>query len=188
MKYALYFALFLFTINAIGQTKVEVEKRISKELIPEGAKAYISKNFKTKKIKWFFEKGENHSSYEAKFCEFGSDFSVEFSTDGTLEDVEVRFKFKSLKEHIKSHIEKSLEEVFSNFRVLKTQLQLTTYDPEKITSFFNTNTIPEGGLLELIVLGKTEQSKNRYEILINPEGKIFSMLKLEEKNQLFLQF
>lgn len=188
MKSVLFIALILFITSGIAQTKIEVEKRIPADSVPENAQHFIKKHFKAKRLKWYFERNQNHSSFEAKFCEFKKHISVEFSTDGTLEDVEVQIRFKKLEKQLETKIKQTLREEFSNFRILKTQLQFRKYHPEQLQLFFETNTVPKDCFLELIVLGKTETSKNRYEILINSNGEKVSMLQLKEQNQLFLQF
>ena len=129
MKSVLFIALILFTTSGIAQTKIEVEKRIPAD--------------SAKRLKWYFEKNQNHSSFEAKFCEFKKHISVEFSTDGTLEDVEVQIRFKKLEKQLETKIKQTLGEEFSNFRILKTQLQFRKYHPEQLQLFFETNTVPK---------------------------------------------
>tara|TARA_R110002012_G_scaffold139590_5_gene296988 strand:- start:931 stop:1497 length:567 start_codon:yes stop_codon:yes gene_type:complete len=188
MKLVLLFFTVLSTLVVSGQTKIEIEKRISQDSVPNKAKIYISEQFKASNIKWFFEKTNARSSYEAKFCELNKRFSVEFSIDGTLEDIEVLIKFKKLAPETKKIITTLLNSKFTNYRVLKTQFQQSDYDKTKLELFLKTKTLSELDLLELIVLGKTENSKNRYEILINSKGEVLSMLQLKEQSQTFLQF
>ena len=48
MKSVLFIALILFTTSGIAQTKIEVEKRIPADSVPENAQHFIKKHFDIK--------------------------------------------------------------------------------------------------------------------------------------------
>ena len=87
--------LCCFSITA--QTKNEKEFRISLSEFPQNSQEILSAvQDQVKRIRFYKEIDGDQESYESKF-KFGKRwFSVEFSKDGVLEDIEVTVKEKQI--------------------------------------------------------------------------------------------
>jgi len=162
--------------SGISQTKIEIEQPISKDSVPELAKSYISTNYNPKKIKWILEQNAFNTSIEAKFCLNKEKYSVEFNTDGTLQDVEIIKKFKTLEKSLQLKISSHLEELFVRHRILKLQIQYI----KGLKNTANTN-------YEMVVLGKTTSKKSRYELTYNYLGEFIAKSEITEKPLIYLQ-
>ena len=108
------FLLILFLPGLLcSQQKYEKEYRITTEDLPTEALNYINAFPFDKKIKWYREEGLNTSSIEAKTRYKKQKYSIEFSNDGTLEDVEIKIPFKSIPAKTKSAITAELNFFFN---------------------------------------------------------------------------
>lgn len=123
MKYLLVLGLFYLSGVCCAQEKIEQEYRINIAQVPEEAKLFVSKFNPTKKTKWQKEESENGSSLEAKFKKNGLRYSVEFTAQELLEDVEVVVDFSQVPKEIKEQIQYNLKNTFDYYKVEKTQEQ-----------------------------------------------------------------
>lgn len=98
MQRTIYIFLMLsitFTATAIGQTKNEKEERIKKEVFPKIALLTLNDlPQSSKRLKFYRETDGDKKSYEAKFKLNRKIYSIEFNSQGQLEDVEVKIKKK----------------------------------------------------------------------------------------------
>lgn len=184
---ALFFLLFIAQMD--GQVKYEKEERIKTEDLP----AVISSSFqaipKGKKGKWYKETGLKSESYEYKAIYFKRQYSIEFSADGTLEDVEILLKKKDISDAVLEVVCEALRPQYQDFRVLKTQIQIRPPLAE-LSSLLSmppplddrTNTF------ELVVEVDTENGSELREILLSEESKIHSSKKIISGNQDNLEF
>lgn len=92
MKQDLVFLFMIFVValsNDKGQTKYEREFRMSEKKVPQKAREFVHSMDFESKVKWYFEENLQGNSIEAKLKQQGQQYSVEFDTLGTLQDVEV---------------------------------------------------------------------------------------------------
>jgi hypothetical protein len=127
MNYKLFLTtiiLYSFIQIAVGQTKNEKEKRIKIFDFPEMAQNIIKILPKDcKRIRFYKETDGAKYSYEAKFKYNKRRYSLEFSKDGIIEDIEVITKLKHLKKQSKINITSYLEKTFKKYKIIKIQDQ-----------------------------------------------------------------
>lgn len=126
MKWILAFVISLFAMVVNGQElKVEREFRVKEEIVPKKSREWLNATFPNpKRLKWYFEKSKESETFEAKFKQNKSRYSVEFNKEGLIEDVEIDTKLKELDTPIADAICSTLS-AFGKFRVLKVQEQWT---------------------------------------------------------------
>lgn len=97
MRYILL-VLVLFNLTELAaQDKVEREYRIKTSMAPDAAKTWLAEAFpRTSRVKWYFEETSGKESYEAKFRQRRIRYSVEFSTEGVIEDIEIERELEQL--------------------------------------------------------------------------------------------
>ena len=85
-----FILVWMLPFNAMAQNKYEREHRILKSQFPEKALGLITdKLVGAKRVRFYKEIDSAKISYEAKFKKDKLRYSVEFDTEGTLEDIEV---------------------------------------------------------------------------------------------------
>ncbi len=128
-------------------------------------------------------------SYEAKTKYKNRKYSIEFSEDGTFEDVEINMREPELQYIVYEGIELTLKSQFKEFGIMKIQEQFSgdiievkkLWDKEssqdKITKRY-----------ELIVKGKTKRTFELFEFLFSDTGNLLSQKKLITKINDNLEF
>ncbi|OSY87542.1 hypothetical protein WH52_10565 [Tenacibaculum holothuriorum] len=184
------FVLLVFSValSAFSQQKFEREYRIKIEEVPAEAKAFINKCKFDKKVKWYAEESQDGKTIEAKSCKNKYKYSVEFSSDGKIIDIEKTVKWKEIQKETKRNIKQTLSQKFKKFKIKKAQIQWKTDEDTylKLMNRASKTTIKE--LFELIVKGKKESSYNLYEILFDTKGNIVKELKFAPQNTDNLEF
>jgi len=154
-----------------GEKKLEKEKRIKEKELPEKVLKTLQPYLKdVRKLKYYEEFDGSSTSFEAKFIYYQNKFSVEFSEDGNLEDVEVIRCFTELPTAVQNKIVDYLYPN-ENFKIRKTQKQFsgTAADDQLLKDALKnieTHTIR----YELIVEVKAEKNWLEYEMLFDSEG------------------
>lgn len=177
------FLLFLLTFKLMNaQTKFEKEIRIHESYIFPSAVAFVGVlNFK--KVKWYKEIGLNKTiSYEAKAKKNKKKYSIEFSSEGILEDVEIEIPFTKLSVPLQTKIKANFKATFEDYRIQKTQIQYIA-SPEKLLEFLiQGNRSDEIRIhYEMILTGKSEKSYNNFEYLFDSEGNQIKKIKIINK-------
>ena len=113
-----------FSLSVAYTQKIEVEKRIDRKDFPTEALSYITQEYPAaKKMKFYRQRSTDSLTYEAKLKQDGYRFSVEFSPEGQLLDVEKKVKFSSLPEHVQDRIISFWEQSLDKFKIDKCQEQ-----------------------------------------------------------------
>ena len=113
-------AFFFLSSIAVAQVKYEKEERIPFEDLPPLVIAHLPQiQLNAKRIRYYREFDGNKESYEVKLKKHGSHFSIEFSQDGNLEDIEMLIK----KSELPSSVITSLNETFSSYKLTRIQKQ-----------------------------------------------------------------
>ncbi|MGR3810352.1 hypothetical protein [Jiulongibacter sp. NS-SX5] len=121
-----YFALLLFLISylhGVAQQKYEREIGVLPEEVPENAVEFTDEFLGKSRIKWFKEEGLEGYSFEAKARKNRRKYSIEFSADGKLEDVEFIVQWRSIPSNSLKHIQKYLERDLGKYKIKKAQEQ-----------------------------------------------------------------
>jgi hypothetical protein len=109
------------------------------------------------RVRFYHETDGVHHSYECKFRYEGSIYSVEFTKEGRLEDVEVVVNLNELPDKAKDNITEYLEKEYTRFIIRKIQKQFTSDDAD----------IPAAEVIEKGTKNKDENLTIRYELEID---------------------
>ena len=179
---AIFFLLVIgFSHYAAAQDKkMEREKRIKKEEIPPAALKLLEDQLsKAKKTRYFLETDIDHMSYEIKFLLEGNAYSVEFDSNGQLEDVEMLVNFTKLKSELKDRIRDHLKQ-YDNFKIKKVQKQFSSgsQSDEEVINAAMQNLPTETVRYEMIVETKAKGSWKIYEMLFDDSGNFISQKRV----------
>lgn len=171
------------SLGSYAQKKYEREYRINASEVPQQALDFIAAFNIDKRIKWYQEQGLDVTSVEAKFKLKGEKYSIEFSDDGALEDIEQNVSFNSLEETIQEKIKSYLKEHYDAFNIEKVQRQYTG-DPDVLIAWRQTADFPTldtehkniTQIYELIVRTRTESKVLLFEFQFDKNGQ-----KIEKK-------
>ncbi len=191
MKKLTFLLLILFSLSSIAQSKKkEKEARISQNEMPPKAIQLLDK-FNEKEFKektYFFETDGNKKSYEAKFIYKKHAYSVEFSEDGKLQDVEKVIRKKEMPTSTQEAIEVYLEKNFDAFKLEKIQEQFK--DKGKTEKTFQEslqqNETPDN--YEIIVQVRKNQQYFVYEFLFDAFGNFKKKRKVDKNSYDYLIF
>jgi hypothetical protein len=168
----------------LSQTKTEREYRIKTDTIAENACVFINQSGfledKTR-VKWFREESNDGTTIEAKFSQSGNDFSIEFSEEGELLDVEIEIPKDEIPEGTLKKIEQHLEEEFSKWKIKRVQRQWVGAEADVINSI-KQKSVQEGveENFELIVKGRSKDAKSYFEFLFDASGKMLRKERIVE--------
>ena len=193
MKKLLPFLFFLFSFAVLSQEeKREFEKRIDKSEMPNNA--LILYNSETpeniRKERFYFEKDGSKKSYEAKYKYAKHRYSIEFSENGNLQDIEIKIKEKEVSEKSFREIKNYLEKKHERYKIEKIQAQFV-HRKNARTVFqkalnFKAQSRPDN--YEFIVLVKNNGERQRYELLFDHNGNFLQKRKIVHESYHFLLF
>jgi len=177
--------LLLLSSSAFGQ-KVERESRIKSTDVPEKALEYIEQT-SLDKVKWYRETGLESISFEAKFKHERRWYSVEFSEEGVLEDIEIEIDLHQVPEPTRESIDKYLEAEFKRHRIKKVQIQykqtsLQTLIKEEVPKTDSPHAF------ELVVKGKKSKLMKLWEVVFSSKGKFISIDQILNRNSTHLEY
>ena len=177
--------LLLLSSSAFGQ-KVERESRIKSPEVPEKALEYIEQT-SLDKVKWYRETGLESISFEAKFKHERRWYSVEFSEEGVLEDIEIEIDLHQVAEPTRESIDKYLEAEFKRHRIKKVQIQykqtpLQTLIKEEVPKTDSPHAF------ELVVKGKKSRLMKLWEVAFSSTGKYISIDQILNRNSTHLEY
>ncbi|WP_298417025.1 hypothetical protein [uncultured Kordia sp.] len=160
--------------SAQNSFKHEKEERIQKTNFPQNAIEFLENNLpkKIKKVKYYREQDSLKSSYEIKLKYKGRKYSIEFSKQGILEDVEITIKAKSIKPKTLEKIKKHMYNAYSSFRLKKIQRQYQNENskPKKVLKDAFSGNTKENFSYEIIAEVKKDKKRFFIEITFNKDG------------------
>ncbi|WP_298323052.1 hypothetical protein [uncultured Dokdonia sp.] len=170
--------------------KTEREYRIKPELVPQKAKDFIATFHINRSVKWLQEVGDDGVSIEAKFKYKGQRHSVEFTTDGVLEDVEIVIGLGDLPEETRREISNYFTQEFDYFKVEKIQAQYNNTANEVVDR--NVEMLTASSFTphyEIVVKTRNSGKKSkRYEVLFNEKGAFISRSQVSIRRDNILRF
>ena len=126
---------------------------------------------------------------EAKFRFNKKHYSVEFDTEGNLQDVEISIEIAEIQEGAKENIIKKLESEFSKFSIQKIQTHYPGKNPEILSIIKNPPKETGNNVkYELVVNGKTENTTKQYEMVFDNNGILTEKKEIIQKNADNLEF
>lgn len=164
-----------------SQSKVEVESRVSADLVPQKAKQFIQDIDGVKHLKWFQEVSEEGTHYEAKFNK-SMKYSVEFDSSGELLDVEIQLRINEHKSKFLSPLSRELGT--SNFLITKIQHQWTSSSMESLLASISNENRAKGITLNYEIEVKTKDQKGiqRFEVLLDEQLNLIRKREISSAN------
>lgn len=179
----------LIFLSSFSQLKYEKESRLKRADVPMPALELIESLAIPEKIKWYSEENLTGNSVEAKFRLNKKHYSVEFDTEGNLQDVEITIEFAEIHADAKDNIFKKLESEFNKFSIQKIQAQYSGKNPDILSIIKNPQNKTGIDLkYELIVNGKTGNTAKQYEMVFDNNGILTEKKEIIQKNADNLEF
>lgn len=193
------FVLFVISLTAMAQEqkqsksnqqKQEVEKQIDQTEVPSKIISLISPYAEQiKKVKYYRETDGNHESYEVKFYFNESKYSIEFSKEQALEDIEVDIDWKELDERLQSaicdYLSKSDKHKVDN---IQKQFSSDDQDDEEIIQNVLTKFESQNIRYELIVELKNDGTWKPYELLFDDGGNLIQQRPITKRTSDFILY
>lgn len=181
--------LFFTSTSTFSQKKYEKEYRIKTAKVPQAALEFIRSAGFSKKVKWYREEGLTSNSIEAKTKHHKTKYSVEFNTAGEIEDVEYIIQWEDIPVLTRINIERLLDSIYQNKRLVKIQVQLTGEKKELLQALIE----PQAELnlitqYEIVLNGVRKGIYERYEYLFSQNGEIKRRAKIILKNTDHLEY
>lgn len=176
MKYNFYLALisFLCAIPLWGQAKYEREFRIRKSQFPERASAWIEEEIKdARRIRFYKEIDSARTRFKAKLKKDRLHYTVEFTSQGDLEDIEFIIKEVDIPREVYGDIEDQLAQECGRFKIRRLQQQYPLGAGRKTATLIKDafqNLILPYINYKFIVSCKTNEGRVDFEYLFNAEG------------------
>ncbi|WP_299128225.1 hypothetical protein [uncultured Winogradskyella sp.] len=158
----------------VSQTKKEKEQRIKRSHFPVKAQNilnYLPKD--CKRIKYYKETDGNKQSFETKFKYNRQWFSLEFSPNGRIEDLEVIITIKTINSPTKIKIENYFNTKYLKYKLIKVQKQFVFDQNSNVEGFITNILNHDNGTIvnyEIIAEVKTEKSREMREFTFNQNG------------------
>ncbi len=111
--------------NIWAQKKYEREYRISSNKVPPSALQFVADIRFSKTVKWYREQGLETTTIEAKTKHKGNRYSIEFTKEGVLEDIEYLIQWNDIPASTQSKITNFLKEKHQKTKLQKIQRQYT---------------------------------------------------------------
>lgn len=169
-----------FSASGFSQIKFEKEERIKKNEVPTSAILFVDSIKMPNRIKWFKEIGYNKISFEAKTKNKGKKYSIEFSEDGTFEDVEVEIRKEGIPQITFNKITDYFLRTHTRYKIDKVQIQYLG-NTNHISNFIATEDVTNGGIInyEIVIIAKVDGAFDRYEYLFDKNGKCIRKSKIK---------
>ena len=181
VRQILLFAISLLPLLCFSQEKVEREVGIKSSKVPNHAKEWLLDAFEeVKKPKWYLEYSQNGRAYEAKFLFKSYFYSVKFDSLGALMDVEIEIDRKEIPQNTWIQIQSYFESSYEDIKIQKIQRQLIG-DESDVEDYFDEDK-KEGVTIryEIVFDGKNE-SWAKWEALFDDQGKLISIIRVQER-------
>jgi ribosomal protein S6 len=175
----LLFSIMLGPSVVCAQQKVEKEVRIRENEVIATARGFVDSLDVKTKVRWYEESGISHITYEAKTRHQGHHYSIEFSADGRLEDVEVEIKMTEIPRPVRQQMETQLQARFEKYVVRKVQRQYQGSRPA-LRQFINEGVAGREILqqYEVVIASRQQNSYRQYEVLFSEAGEILQLSEI----------
>ncbi len=182
-KIFLFLSLFASVYVGSAQNKFEKEIRIKVETVPQDALVFVDSLHFNKRVKWYKEIGIDRTSIEAKTKYKGKKYSIEFSRDGVLEDIEVNIKWEFIPNLMRSRMKQALESRYAKYKVEKAQIQYIG-NPDKQISYINDGIHLEELTInyEVVIHAKIDRAYKKFELLFSSDGELLESAEIVLRN------
>jgi len=182
-KYSLLI-VFIFGFNLCSaQEKDEVEERIKKSEVHPKAIAWLKDAYeKRRKVKWYYQTDGKEEAFEAKLKHKKHLHSVEFNTDGIVQNIEVLIKEKEMDRTVFGIITDYMNTTYNKFSFSKIQIQYTGSEDD-LEDVIDENEFEEISIsYEIEYYGKTDTQNELWEGLFDQDGKLIVKRIVKIKN------
>lgn len=180
-KYNLFLVILLLCANALsGQLKYEREYRIRKSQFPEKALLLVQKNVtNAKKLKFYKEINASEINFDAKFKKDRLWYSMQFSEDGTLENIALKINSIDIPEENYTEILEYLKQTFSSYKIknIRQQYVVDKNDDEILKIAFQNLITPNLKYKFLVQGKKNTKGSEEFEILFHADGTSIALKK-----------
>lgn len=178
--------LCLAIFNAtIAQVKYEKEYRLNQEQVPTIALDFVDKLGFEKKVKWYKEEAIDKTSIEAKTKHLSKKYSVEFNSDGEIEDIEIKIKAAEVPAEVYQSIIQYLNTNYQKVKICKIQLQLSG-ESNALIQTINNQDIKDNSTIttryEIVLNAKENRKYQKLEYLFNHQGDMLHKAMILLKN------
>lgn len=191
MKPFSFLLLILFIFQcALGQTKIEIEKRVKTDEVPKLALEDLNEHLQhSKKVKWYYQEDGDKKVYEAKFKQSSKKYSVEFDTTGKIHNIEVIISLKIINSDVLKQIKSELKSSFNGFKIRKIQREYLG-EADDLYEIISENEVDDDLKIryEMEVNAKVDNKRQLYEVLFNESGELISRRKLKLKSTDILDY
>jgi hypothetical protein len=182
MRYSVILVFLLISASLFAQEKVEEERRIKKSEVPANARKWLRDAYEgKKKVRWYYEETSGEQSYEAKLKWKGHLHSVEFNTEGIIEDIEVKLQEADLPETVRRNLEHYFETTYTSHTILKVQRQWIG-SSEDLEDAIDENEVEDVETrYEIEFYGRAGSEKEIWEGLFDAQGQMIRKRIIELK-------
>lgn len=183
-------ALCFFHFSFCAQQKYEREYRVNSTEIPATSLQIIKMWNFNNKVKWYAEESNDGKTFEAKVEHKGHKYSIEFSEDGEILDVEQKVTFSELSLDVQRVITHNLSKKYKKFKIKKVQIQYLGSETAIYNEIFQLNSTHEKAKInfEIVLKAKKENEDALYEVLMDTKGNLIQELQFKQESSLNLEF
>ena len=182
-RYFLIITLIVAVIVQINaQEKHSKESRVKANAVPSKALESLESAPFDRKIKWYREESHTRISYEAKTKYQNKKYSIEFNSEGEIEDIEVNIKWDDIPTSTQVKIRAFLDKAHQKTKFQKVQKEYTgdTLDLLKKLKGEEVNILKTN--YEIVLKAKTDNEHERLEYLFSDTGEMISRSKITLHN------
>ncbi|MDX1478952.1 MAG: hypothetical protein R3301_14665 [Saprospiraceae bacterium] len=185
----LLLCVLVMPVGSSAQQKYEKEFRIDPQEVPSSALQFVDQLEVNRKVRWYREVGLERSSVEAKTKINGQRYSIEFSNDGQIEDIEIEQSWEEIPAEARARAIAHFDKLYDRHKVLRVQRQYTG-PPAVLISCIRQPGSCNGVTrhFELVVKTRTERDYKMMEFLISETGVILSSVEIILRNTDNLEF
>ena len=181
--------LLLIGFNAFGQQKFEKEFRVKEIDVPQVALEFVAELNFGKQIKWYKEIGLNKTSFEAKTKYKNKKYSIEFTPNGYLEDVEIEINKLDIPNNAFTEINTYLTSKFNKFAFVKIQIQYLGSNANMIQFLkFENNKTLITTQYECVITAKMDGTYKTFELLFSENGQFINKKEIITRNAAHLEY
>lgn len=179
----------LFSTAFSQSEKNEVERSVNRNDMPDKVLSLIDEFWPDLRgIKYFEQTDGEETTYEVKLEWQGDQYSIEFSTEGAVQDVEKLIEFEDIPESTRAAITRDLESQFNKYRLTRIQIQFLAADEDdEDDSDFIDDILEEDAedyeiRYEIELDGENRRELGSFEMLYDESGKLIEKRRIVRRS------
>lgn len=178
-----------FTSAYAQSEKNEIERSVNRNDMPDKVLSLIDEFWPNLRgIKYFEQTDGEETTYEVKLEWQGDQYSIEFSTEGAVQDVEKLIEFQDIPESTRDAITRDLEGQFNKFRLTRIQIQfLAAEEDDEDDSDFIDDILEEDAddyeiRYEIELDGENRRELGSFEMLYDESGTLIEKRRIVRRS------